>query len=376
MISRKGFLRAVAGAAVLAGMGTGTASAGTGHPGSRQAGRRWRGGVCYDTGVLHAPGDPSSRVRWSRRQLDREIGMIAHDLRCPSITAFGTDLGRLAETTDAALRHGMEVFVQPRLYDHPQDEVLAHMAEAARAAERRRTGDDVTFVTGCEHFLFTPGIIPGDSFMERIENIASLPDTEWPRVIARFRDFLARAVEVSRREFRGRITYGAAAGADASWTDWSMFDVVGLDYYAFYDTDAEYAPDLAQYRRWDKPVMVLEFGCCTFTGAARAGGMGWDVVDWEAEPPVVRPGVVRDEREQADHIARMLRVFRAEGLAGAHLYSVITPDSPHHPERRDLDFDMASYSLLRTVRERFEDDNSPYRLEPKQSFRAFRRFNR
>lgn len=366
MISRKVFLKAVTGAAVLAAAGTGTASA---RPG-------WRGGVCYDTGVLHAVGEPLSRVRWSRRQLESEIGLIARELRCPSITAFGTDLGRLAETTEVALRHGMEVFVQPRLYDHPQDEVLAHMAEAARAAERRRTGDDVTFVTGCEHFLFTPGIIPGDTFLERIENIASLPETEWPQVVRRFREFLARAVEVSRREFRGRITYGAAAGADASWTDWSLFDVVGLDYYAHYDTDAEYTPDLDQYRRWNKPVMVLEFGCCTFTGAAKAGGMGWDVVDWEAEPPVIKPGIVRDEREQAEHIARMLRVFRAEGLMGAHLYSVITPDSPHHPACRDFDYDMASYSLFRTIRERFDDDNSPYRLEPKQSFHAFQRFNR
>src|SRR5688500_13362248 len=121
MISRKVFLRSVAGAAMLAGLGGGKASA---------AGR-FRGGVCYDTGVVHAAGEPSSRVRWSRGQLEREIGMIARDLRCPSVTAFGTDLGRLAETTDVALRHGMEVFVQPRLYDHPQDEVLEHMAEAA-----------------------------------------------------------------------------------------------------------------------------------------------------------------------------------------------------------------------------------------------------
>lgn len=367
MINRKVFLKSVAGAAALVTIGGGTASAAP----------KKRGGVCYDTGVLHAAGDPLSRVRWSRKQLEREIGLIAHDLRCPSITAFGTDLGRLAETTDAALRHGMQVFVQPRLYDHSQDEILDHLAEAARTAERQRRGDNVKFVTGCEHFLFTPGIIPGDTFLDRIAHIPQIPDSEWPVIIRRFREFMARAVDTTRREFRGRITYGAAADADAEWNDWSLFDIVGLDYYPHFETDAEYTADLDKYRRWGKPLMILEYGCCTFTGAAKAGGMGWDIVDYEATPPVIKPGFERDEREQAAHIARMLRVFGTQpDVEGSHLYSVISPDSPHHPTCRDRDYDMASYSLLRTMRERFDDENSPYRLEPKQSFHTFKRFNR
>ncbi|MCP2247463.1 hypothetical protein [Lentzea aerocolonigenes] len=53
-----------------------------------------------------------------------------------------------------------------------------------------------------------------------------------------------------------------------------------------------------------------------------------------------------------------------------------SPDSPHNPTCRDRDYDMASYSLFRTIRARFDDEDSPYRLEPKQSFHAFRRFNR
>jgi len=120
---------------------------------------------------------------------------------------------------------------------------------------------------------------------------------------------------------------------------------------------------------------VLEFGCCTFTGAAEAGGMGWDIFDPEPSPPVIKPGIVRDEREQAEHIARMLRVFGKEKLLGAQLYSVISPDLPHHATNRDLDYDMASYSLFKTVRDRWDDENSPYELKPKQSFHAFKRHN-
>ncbi|EMD26796.1 hypothetical protein [Amycolatopsis azurea] len=366
MITRKTFLRSVAGAVAVAGLGGGMAEA-AGRP-------RLRGGVAYDTGVLHAAGDPLSRVRWSRRQLEHEIRVVADDLRCPSITAFGTDIGRLTETTAAALRRGMEVYVQPRLYDHPQDEVLEHLAESARQAERQRDGDDVKFVTGCEHLLFTPGIVPGATFQERIANMDKIPPEEWPKIMDRLADFLGRAADVARRNFRGRITYASIGGAEP--VDWTLFDIVGIDYYPYFATDAEYTKDLAQYRKWDKPVVVLEFGSCTFTGAAQAGGMGWDIVDNDHEPPRIKPGHVRNEREQAGHIARLLGVFGTAGIHGAHVYTFIAPGLPHHPTRPEYDYDMASYGLVKTLRERHHDEESPYRFEPKRSFVALARHNR
>ncbi|UMP05189.1 abortive phage infection protein [Amycolatopsis sp. EV170708-02-1] len=367
MISRKTFLKSVAGAVAVTGLGGGMAEA---------AGRtrRLRGGVAYDTGVLHAAGDPLSRVRWSRGQLEREIRVIADELRCPSITAFGTDIGRLTETTSAALRRGMEVYVQPRLYDHPQDQVLEHLAESARQAERLRHGDDVKFVAGCEHLLFTPGIVPGETYLERIANMATIPPDEWPKIMERLAGFLARAADVARRNFRGRITYASIGGAEP--VDWNLFDIVGIDYYPYFATDAEYTKDLAQYRKWNKPVVVLEFGSCTFTGAAQAGGMGWDIVDYEQVPPRIEPGHVRDEGEQAGHLARLLRVFGTAGIRGAHVYTFIAPNLPHHPARPEFDLDMASYALVKTLRERHEDENSPYRFERKLSFEALARHNR
>ncbi|OLZ49673.1 hypothetical protein [Amycolatopsis keratiniphila] len=366
MISRKTFLKSVAGAVAVTGLGGGMAAAAP-H-------RRLRGGVAYDTGVLHAVGDPLSRVRWSKGQLEREINVIAGELRCPSITAFGTEIGRLAETTSTALRRGMEVYVQPRLYDHPQDQVLEHLAESARQAERLRHGDDVKFVAGCEHLLFTPGIVPGETYLERIANMGTVPPEEWPKIMDRLAGFLARAAEVARRNFSGRITYASIGGAEP--VDWNLFDIVGIDYYPYFATDAEYTKDLAHYRKWNKPVVVLEFGSCTFTGAARAGGMGWDIVDYEQIPPRIKPGYVRNEREQADHLARLLRVFGTAGIRGAHVYTFIAPNLPHHPARPEYDYDMASYGLVKTLRERHEDENSPYRFERKQSFAALARHNR
>jgi len=92
--------------------------------------------------------------------------------------------------------------------------------------------------------------------------------------------------------------------------------------------------------------MILEFGCCTFRGAAEMGGMGWDIIDFEQDPPVVKDGYVRSEREQADHLANLIEVFEAEGFLGASPYTFISPDSPRS-RIRQYDYDMASFGCAR-----------------------------
>jgi hypothetical protein len=329
-------------------------------------------GVAYDTGVLHFPDAPLSRARWSNRLMEQELDAIRDRLRCSSITAFGTDIDRQTATARAAVERGMSVYIQPRLYDHPQEEVLEHLAESARRAERLRAqGGRVTFVAGCEHILFTPGIVPGATFPERIATIGTLPDEEWPKIHQRLNEFLRRAAAVSRANFRGTVTYG---GAHFEPVDWSAFDLVGLDYYQYFESDAEYTTDLARFRRWNKPVVVLEFGSCTYPGAPQAGGMGYDIVDYGKEPPEVKPGFVRDEDVQAAHIARMLRVFAAEGMSGAHVYTFVNPEAPHSPVR-EHDLDIASFSLVKVIPQRYGDPFSPYRWQPKKSFETIARHN-
>lgn len=332
---------------------------------------RPKAGVTYDTGVLHFPDTPLSRARWSRTLMEQELDAIRHRLRCPSITVFGTDIDRQTATARAALERGMTVYLQPRLYDHPQRDVLDHLAESARRAERlRENGGKVVFAAGCEHILFTPGIVPGANFVERIENLGRLAPEEWPGIRQRLNEFLGAAADVSRTAFNGPVTYG---GAHFEPVDWSIFDIVGLDYYPYFSTDAEYRADLAQYRRWNKPITIMEFGCCTYPGAPERGGSGYDIVDYTQEPPVIQPGYPRDERVQAEHIARMLRIFAAEGLP-AHIYTFIAPEAPHSPIR-ERDLDIASFSLVKVIRERYDDPFSRYRWEPKKAFHALTRHN-
>ncbi|MFD9909904.1 abortive phage infection protein [Streptomyces sp. NPDC059063] len=373
-MSRAAFLRRAAVMGILASAGALTATT----PAAARAasGRRPPGrgglthrGVCYDTGTDFTADGELTRPLWSQAILATDLRAIHQGLHCNAVTLLGTDVGRLTEAASCALERGLHVLVQPRPFDRPQREILDHLARTARAAERLRAhrGPEVILVVGCEYLFFAPGIVPGATFLDRMRYLAE--ETYDIRVfLRRLNAFLAKAAAVARRHFHGRISYGAAAGLEE--IDWSPFDVVGLDYYAYHREPAAHTRELARYRRWRKPITIVETGCCTYEGAAQRGRDGWDVVDYEGDVPVIEGGLVRSEREQARHLAFMLAVFEAEGLLGASPYQFIDCESPHHATAPKYDLDMAGYGLVKVIREDHLDPASPYRWEPKRSFHA------
>ena len=97
--------------------------------------------------------------------------------------------------------------------------------------------------------------------------------------------------------------------------------------------------------------------------------MAWNVVDYTTTPPRVKKGLVRSERTQAAYLSDVLDVFESMNLYAAMAYTFVTPDAPHRPERR-LDLDMACYGLVKVIRDRPADPESPWHWEPKRSFKA------
>jgi len=215
--------------------------------------------------------------------------------------------------------------------------------------------------------LFTPGIVPGANFFERVEYLTN-GNPDMVELQRKLREYTARAVAVARSNFHGRITYGAAS--DLERIDWRQFDIVGLDYYSYHPDRASHTKELAPFRQRNKPIMILEFGCCTFKGAPEVGGMGWDIVDYQVDPPEIKDGYVRDEQEQANHLRTMLEVFTAEGFLGASPYTFISPDAPHRPADPKHDEDIAAFSLCKVIRKNQADPGSQYRWEPKKAFHA------
>jgi hypothetical protein len=324
-------------------------------------------GVNYDVGTNYGADGASSRPGWQPAVMRRELRAIRDQLHANCVGLFGTDIGRLVDAAGAALDDGLQVWLQPRLVDAGPDETLAHLAEAARAAEELRRRDPaVVLNVGCELTIFSAGIIPGAGYAERGARLPTLRG--WPLLPwfnRRLNAFLRRAAAVARAEFHGRLTYSAGL-----WerVDWAPFDIVGLDYYRVPQLRSRYAERLRRFHRHGKPVVVTEFGCAAFRGAAELGPTAHERIDHGQSPPVVTGPPVRDEQVQARELAALLDVYESSGVAGAFVFEFIEPYHPHTADPRH-DLDMAGYGLVKVT----PDGDSGYRWEPKAAFHEIAR---
>lgn len=285
------------------------------------------------------------RTGWDATRMRADVATIATELHANSLTVFGTGVERLIATATEAVGRGLHVCLQPRLADVPPREILDHLAEAGRQAdELRRQGARIHLSVGAEFLLFTPGIVPGDDVLERIANLTA-GRVDYVAMQRRLTAFIARAATAGRAAFGGELTYGAAHGDEV---DWRQFDIVSVDYYGFHTRRSAYERDLRPYLRHGKPVAIAEFGACTYKGAARRGGMGWDVVDYSGRAPRIKGDLVRSERAQARYLVDVLDVFEALGLYSATVYQFVTPDAPHRARPRE-DLDLASYAIVKPI---------------------------
>ncbi|MFH8371122.1 abortive infection protein [Streptomyces sp. NPDC018031] len=310
-------------------------------------------GVNFDT----------DREIWRTEFVRREIAAIREQLHCNAILLLGHDLDRMTEAASIAAAHGLFVWFEPRQFDKDADLTLSFLGSVARAAERLRTRHPgVGIAVGTELTIFMSGLVPGKDYTERGQALRR-PDSAGYQ--ERLNAFLARALKTVRPLFEGQVTYSSGEWEEV---DWRGFDVAGVNLYRSADNKATYTQKLRALHRHGKPLLITEFGCCTFTGAEEHGGTGFQVVDWEREPPVVKDGYVRDEREQAAEIGELLDLYAAERVHGAFVYNFIAPDSPYSPQRRH-DLDIASFALARTfptgTRRGYAETGQ---WEPKQSF--------
>jgi hypothetical protein len=318
-----------------------------------------------------------------------EVGLVSDELNGNSINIYGSDIGRMAETTAAAVERGLHVWLDPRLPDRSQDQVLDYIAEVARLAESFRVqGADIDLAVGAVHSIFTPGIFPGEPYLERIANIyfdgdqrfgvrtpKTLDESLTPKVTAtltesapRLNEFLGRAAKVARQHFKGNLGY-----SHAPWeqVDWTPFDLIGIVYYLMpsYMTPEQHLDGLARYRKWNKPVFITGFGTASYQGAEEKGFFSWDIVDRSSEDLTILDGHARDEGAQAAYYAKLLGIFEQAGIYGAAPADLVHPTHPHSADPR-LDLDMASMCITKCIRENFEDADSGYRVELKESFHA------
>ena len=293
----------------------------------------------------------------------RDLEVIRDELHCTAVLLFGAHIGRLRVAAEAARALGLEVWFQPRLENESKGKVLAHLERAAAAAEtvRARHGG-VTFVAGCEHSLFTKGLLPGPHTFVRLKLLRFMPRLQ-PRVTRKLDALLEEAARLARREFHGPLTYAAAFWEQV---DWARFDVVGVNLYRFEGNAATYAEQVRALGG-DKPVVITEFGCGAHAGADRTGPAGFLIVQWFRTTPRVAPGHTRDETVQATYLSELIAIYEAEGVHGAFVFTFAMPDFPHRPDDCEHDLDMAGFGVVAVA------PDEPARWERKAAFEALAR---
>lgn len=165
-------------------------------------------------------------------------------------------------------------------------------------------------------------------------------------------------------------TYASGPWEDV---DWALFDIVGIDYYREANNKKSYQEKLREYFKYGKPVVILEFGCCTYNGAEDKGGYGWAIVDRSKKPYQLKGDYVRNESVQANYITELLDIFKKEKIEGAFVFTFESFTYPYD-ENSLFDLDMASYSVVKTFKEGNGKTYPDMSWEPKESFTALARY--
>ncbi|MEV0647902.1 hypothetical protein AB0I28_21805 [Phytomonospora sp. NPDC050363] len=97
------------------------------------------------------------------------------------------------------------------------------------------------------------------------------------------------------------MTYAAAPW---EFIDWTPFDYVGADAYRAAYNAQTFPQEIAALGDFGKPVAILEYGTCAYTGAGLRGGMAW-------QAPA---DAVADEGEQVRYFNELLDVFEEKGV--------------------------------------------------------------
>lgn len=327
-------------------------------------------GINYDIGTEFVKGQ-LSRPEFDESIIKNEIGVIKNVLNCDAIRISGYDIKRLIRASEFALKEGLQVWFSPAFLNAEPEEAKEYLKECAEAAETlRKKYDHLIFIAGCEYSVFLKGFIRGDNIRKRLATLFNPAGILFnmlglrKKVYASLNIFLKETTKEIKTIFKGKITY-----ASGIWEkiDWSLFDYVGIDHYRASYNKSSYIKQLRNYKKYDKPVVVLEFGCCTYRGAAEKGGAGWMIVGVKDGRPYIMGNYQRNESVQADYIIEVLDILISKKIYGAFVFTFVNPVYKFNSDP-EYDLDMASYGIVKSLETGAEKTYKGLPWLPKESF--------
>ncbi len=271
--------------------------------------------------------------------------------------------------SEDALSQGLEVWLSPEMWDRSQEETVEYIARAAERAEglRQRWPGRLVFSVGSELTLFSQGMIEGKNVFDRISRPSFSSDIMAGNSNGPLNLYLSNLSEATRKSFRGPLTYFSLP---FEAVDWKPFDFVGVDHYRDAQNKDSYGRMISKWNSFGKPVIVGEFGCCTFRGAELLGANGFMItfgmmegllgpnqkfpkmfLDMAHVPPRADGHYIRDEGLQARELVDQLGVLDAAGVEGAFVQTFVVPTSLYNEDPR-YDSDMANFSLVKSYTEK------------------------
>jgi hypothetical protein len=308
------------------------------------------------------------RPKFDPETVKRELEIIKNDLHCNAVRICGLDVNRLMTASQLALSEGLEVWLSPEMWDKSQDETLEYITKASAEAEslRKKWHGKLVFSLGSELTLFMKGIVKGDNFFERMNNPSFWENIRSGRHNKPLNDFLERANGAVRENFHGEVT---DFSVPFERVNWSTFDYAGIDLYRDGRSREIYDLMLKNIPNFGKPVVIGEFGCCTYKGAEMLGGNGFVIMFGmmkNLDPSLVLPKTIsdavsmiphvdghfiRDEGLQAREVVDQLGLLDRAGVDGVFVFTFVSPNSPYNDDP-SFDSDMGSFSLVKSYPEK------------------------
>jgi uncharacterized protein YndB with AHSA1/START domain len=245
-------------------------------------------GVNYDVGRVLL--GHNMRPAFEPKIIHRELEIIKKDLNCNAVKIQGYDITNVVTAANDALEQGFEnVWLAPEMFDHGQEETFQYTVKAAEEAEKLRSkwrDQELIFSVGTELTGFMQEIAEGNNVIERFTHPSFRENWRAGKYAKLLNNHLSKVSAAVKSVFKGKITYACLPRIET--VDWAPFDYVCIDAYRDKYTKNSYGEWVKQYSKYGKPVVIGEFGCCTYQGAEDLGGMGWDVVDFTTMPPKLK----------------------------------------------------------------------------------------